>query len=801
MPPTDKTISGSPSDERVQRLLKSVLDHFDKEDRAVRERQIRTWRRLKLFWEGFQKAWYSETAHDWRIWDESTIEGDSDQSYYDKPINVFRAYLESIIAALSIIVPPIKCFPDDADDALDLSTAKAGDKIGKLVGRHNDVSLLWLHSLFIFCTEGMVACHTYPKCDEKYGTYEDKQYEDTEENHQYTTCPSCGFQMNDQLMTPQMMAAQKKLEQEKYKFDPDDEDIQIQDYVQNEDGDKEMCPACMQFIIPQLSQEKLVITKLIGTNQEAKTRIMMDSWGGLYIKVANYARKQCDTPYLIWAYETHFSLAVDHYDHLKGKKYQELKTKIQGTSGPNDPYEQWGRLSPQYQGEYPMNAVTVRNAWLRPAAFNVLDQIDDINYLKEKFPNGAKCVFINDIYAESCNESLDDAWTLLYNPLSDFIHFDPLGLLLVSVQEITNDLISLILQTIEHGIGQTFADPAVLNFNAYRQMESVPGGVYEATPKTGKSIGDAFYEAKTATLSAEVMPFAQNIQSLAQLVSGALPSLFGGAMEGQGETASQYSMSRSQALQRLQNVWKMFTTWWKDIFGKAIPMYIEIAREQGDEREVSVDKSSGNFINTYIRRAELEGKIGKIELEANENLPITWSQRKDILMTLLQANNPEILQILGAPENLPIIREAIGLDDFFVPNEDDVEKQYDEIKQLLNSQPIPTGNPQNPFVDSVGVDQIFDNHGVDFEIIRKWVISEDGRQAKIDNPQGYKNVVLHGIAHKQAMMQQMMQQAAMQAQASPNNKPKQDKKGAPPAKAQTNRQAPVTGEQNVPTIQ
>src|SRR5215471_16513101 len=199
-----------------------------------------------------------------------------------------------------------------------------------------------------------------------------------------------------------------------------------------------------------------------------------------------------------------------------------------------------------------MNAVTVRNAWLRPAAFNVLDQIDDINYLKEKFPNGAKCVFINDIYAESCNESLDDAWTLLYNPLSDFIHFDPLGLLLVSVQEITNDLISLILQTIEHGIGQTFADPAVLNFNAYRQMESVPGGVYEATPKTGKSIGDAFYEAKTATLSAEVMPFAQNIQSLAQLVSGALPSLFGGAMEG-SQTASQYSMSRAQALQRLQN--------------------------------------------------------------------------------------------------------------------------------------------------------------------------------------------------------------------------------------------------------
>lgn len=782
MPPTNQD-----SDDRIQRNLKTVLDHFDKEDRAVRERQIRTWRRLKLFWEGFQKAWYSEVAHDWRIWDESTVEGDTDQSYYDKPINVFRAYLESIIAALSITIPPIKCYPDDADDALDLSTAKAGDKIAELVYRHNDVTLLWLHALFIFCTEGMVACHTYEKKDEEFGTYKKNEYEDVDEIHQVTKCPQCGYTMDDQIMTPEMAAMHEKLEQEKDKFDPDDEDIPIQDVVQN--GELELCPACMQTIIPQLSQETLTITRLVGCTDEAKSRVQMDAYGGLYIKVANYARKQKDTPYLIEAYETHYAMAVEHYDHLKGKSWQDFKTKIQGSAGPNDPYEQWGRLSPQYQGEYPMNAVTVRNGWLRPAAFNVLNDVKEIEFMKEKFPNGAKCVFINDIYAESCNQSLDDAWTLIYNPLSDYVHFDPLGLLLVSIQEITNDLISLILQTIEHGIGQTFADPAVLNFNAYRQMESVPGGMYEATPKTGKSIGDGFYEVKTATLSPEVMPFASNIQSLAQLVSGALPSLFGGALEG-SETASQYSMSRAQALQRLQNVWKMFTTWWKQIFGKAIPMYIEIAKEQGDERDVQRDKS-GNFINVYIRRAEIEGKIGKIELEANENLPLTWSQQKDVLMQLMQAANPEILGILGAPENLPIIREHIGLPDFFVPGEDDVEKQYDEIKLLLNSQPIPTGNPQMPFMPSVDVDQNFDDHHIEFEIVRKWVISEAGRQAKIDNPDGYKNVILHGLMHKQFMIMSMPPP------------PQPDKKGATPAKKENPklREAPITGEGNVSTVQ
>src|SRR5256885_17231460 len=137
-------------DERIEQLLKQVVDHCDLEDRASRERQVRTWRRLRLLWEGFSRTWYSETAHDWRIWDEEQAEN-TDQSYYDKPINIFRAYLESIIAALSVVIPPIKCYPDDADNPLDLMTAKAGDRIAQLIFRHNDVSLLWLHALFVYC--------------------------------------------------------------------------------------------------------------------------------------------------------------------------------------------------------------------------------------------------------------------------------------------------------------------------------------------------------------------------------------------------------------------------------------------------------------------------------------------------------------------------------------------------------------------------------------------------------------------------------------------------------------------------
>lgn len=786
--------------EETQRLLKTIFDDCQKEDSSVRERQIRQWRRLKLLWEGFQRIWYSEVAHDWRIWDQ-TIDSDTNQSDYDKPINVFKAYLESIIAALSVAVPPIKCFPDDADNTLDLATAKAGDKIAELVYRHNDVVLLWLHALFIFCTEGLTACYSYPKSDEKYGTYDEKEYDEIEEEHETATCPNCGHTINDQVIQPNQLNQSDQNQQnptiqlgmqnssnqiqsdqpnsinksnELDEFMPNNEDAELQYALMS---GQDLCPACMVMMDPEIKREKFVITRLIGITTLPKSRMCLEVYGGLYVKVPNHAKKQKDIAYLIFSEETDYSLAVEKYNHLHGNK--ELLKHIKGgnQAGSFNQYDQWGRLSSQYQGEYPLNVVTINNAWIRPAKFNILPE-EDTKKLKKLYPNGVKVVFVNDQFACAENESLDDCWTLSENPLSDFLHHEPLGQGLVSIQEITNDLVSLVLQTIEHGIGQTFADPAVINFKAYEQTEIVPGGIFPATPKSGKGLNEGFHELRTATLSSEVLPFSQNIQSMAQLVSGALPSLFGGSIEG-SETASQYSMSRAQALQRLQNTWKIFTIWWKSIFGKVIPMYIKEMKD--DERDVKRD-DDGNFVNVLIRRAEVEGKIGKVELEANENLPLTWSQKKDIVEKLLQNGNPEVMKIFSAPENITLIHEALGLNDFYVPGEDDIIKQYDEIKLLLNSAPIETGDPMNPEVPSVEIDPVFDNHAIEFEICRKWIISEAGRQTKTDNEPGYRNVLLHGTMHSQIMQQQMAQQSA----------------GAPPEKPnQLNKEAPITGEQDV----
>jgi hypothetical protein len=249
----------------------------------------------------------------------------------------------------------------------------------------------------------------------------------------------------------------------------------------------------------------------------------------------------------------------------------------------------------------------------------------------------------------------------------------------------------------------------------------------------------------------------------------------------------------------------MFTIWWKYSLGKSINLFME--EMQVDERNVEKRKD-GSFYNVFIRKAEMAGKIGKVELEANENLPLTWSQQKDVIMTLLQSSSPIIQQFIMAPENLTILREAIGLPEFFIPGEADAEAEYEEIQLLLQSEPIPnpmamdemammqaelSGQPIQPFNSSIPVEPEIDNHVIRYEIDRAWLVSSAGRQAKIDNKPGYENVLLHAKEHLLNILPPAPSEdmASTGEGAAPAEKPKQTNK----------KTAPMNGENDVATIQ
>lgn len=797
--------------EEDKRLLGTVVKHFDEEDRVVREYQLRKCRRLKLYWNNFSQIYWSEGARDFRVMTaEDVAAAGGDQAYYDRPVNIFRAFLETIIAALSIQIPGISCAPDDAENPTDISTAKAGDKIVELMYKHNDIIYLWLLALYIHYTEGLVACYIYEKEDKDYGTYDEKRYKD--ETEEAFVCPHCEERVADEVMQQQIALnfGQEGQEQQQVippqppdlgmsedienMYSPDDTDISILNEIEEQGP---ICPACAGQLDPEMQKTKLIVPKFVGMNSQPKSRICFEIKGTLYVKVANYAKTQKDTPYLIDSYETHYANALEKYKDLR----KDLPKGGWSNAGVGDPYDQYARLNPQYRNSIPEEQVTIKNAWLRPAAFEILNE-EDAKRLKKKFPSGAKVVMVNTIVADACNESLDDSWTLIRNPMHDFLNHDAPGELLTNVQDITNDLISLTMQTIEHGIEQVWADPAVVNFEAQQQIEAAPGYITPTKLQGGaKNIGEAFYTTKAATLSPETFQFYQIVNQLGQFVSGAMPSIFGGFQDaGSSRTAKEYTTARTASLQRLQTPWRMFGIWWKDIFGKAVPAYIKLVSRQGDERLVERDQA-GNFINVVIRRADLSGKIGSVELENADALPISDEQKAELIMRLMDLNNMEIINALTSPENLPFIRKVVKMPEFKLPGEDDRQKQLEEIIELMNGEPIvippdpmqqvmaaQQGMPAQPAEEpSVPIDPIVDNHEIEAQICRSWLVSEAGRLAKLEKPEGYKNVLLHMKAHMMIVAQQQAQQAQMQAQQPA------DKKGQPnPPKQEETQSEEVT---------
>ncbi len=748
--------------------IKNIIDDFENDERVVRDRQIRDWKRLELMWYGFTNFYWDYVAHDWRIF--GTSDSDEQSANYDKNINVFRAYGETIIAALSATVPPIKALPDDADNVNDVLTAKAGSKIAELCYTQVNAPLLWVRILFTYYLQGLVASYNWTDEDKTYGVVNLPDEKEEEVDGEQTICSSCGAVLQERELSD------KLLDQESNEFDPDDDDVILHDLISSGQAST-LCPECLNMMDPELKKTNIIVTRLIGNKATPKSRQRVEINGGLYVRVPNWARSQEQCPYLFYDYETHFSTLYEEYPEL-WEIFKDIDNGKMNSADGNNLYERWGRLNPQYRGDYPRDCPTVKHRWIRKSAFNSLQDEKLAKKLKKKFPDGCYTCLVNDEYLFSCNENMDDHWTLMINPLSNSITYDPLGTLETAIQEITTNLLSLELQCIEHSVPITFFNPKFLNSEQFRNTEVAPGGMYMTkTIGENRNISDGFHSLQTATVSPELAPFGAKINEMGQFVVGAMPQVWGGTSDNSSRTASQYAMQRNGAQVRLSALTgRTVNTFWKTIWSKVIPAYMKNMLE--DERIVKPGLN-GSFIQTTIKRSQMEGKIGDYYLEAPEGLPQSLDQVRETVKEMFQSGNQQLISILSTPENLPYINTMFGLTDIVIPGEKDREKQNEEIQLLIQAGPIPSGqvNLMTGQMDeqpSVMPEFEVDNHQIEAEICRDWLVGEKGRQCKSENEPGYRNVLLHLKIHMQ-MFQMLSGPPATsgQTQAQPDKPEKQ----------------------------
>src|SRR5258706_167386 len=232
-------------------------------------------------------------------------------------------------------------------------------------------------------------------------------------------------------------------------------------------------------------------------------------------------------------------------------------------------------------------------------------------------------------------------------------------------------------------------------------------------------------------------------------------------------------------------------------------------KNRPNDAEIPLLGPDGVFDSHVIRIADLKGNIC-VHPEADETFPRLKSQQRGVLQQMFSINDPMIQRALTEPANLGYIKNVLGLTELVIPGEESRNKQLREIQQLLASSPIvislhPSGaahiepaptdasshlssvgaqhaapelgtmpgsaagsadsaqslgdsaRPQDAGVTvplvlpSVPVDQLLDDHAVEFEECKRWANSDAGQAARMTNPAGFANVRAHAEAHLRAM--------------------------------------------------
>jgi ribosomal protein S27AE len=753
---------------REGRLLSQLIEDLEEPEKNVREAMVKVWRKMENYWRDRQYVIWDEIASDWRTPGElaqANKDLNIDPAAYAKIVNVYKAHGQAIISALSAGLPYVQFFPDDADSQDDVFTAKAYSKLATLIQKRNKGQLVFIKALFYIYNFGTAFAYNENKDTTQFGTVKRPIYVDTPITTRQEFCPACGFMLgSNEFPTPPPEA------QPVPGMPPQMPESGSVQGMNSSAAPVETCPQCGNEIQADHEDFDDIIPILTGYSDDPKTHETIEVFSGLHVKFPHWCTTQSQTPYL--------SLETDENVAMLQEIYKEVADKI-GPSGASTSYEKQSRQNSDYRGDEPGDLCTFKRSWIRPWAFNRLgvNKQDDIDYLKGLYPEGVYIAKVEDLIVEAVPDKLDDHWTATIDPTSMFVHADPMAQSLVPIQDITNELTNLTLETVEFGIPETFYESDAIDSEQYSKSEARPGMLYPAKSRAGMGLDSSFHTIKTSALSQEVDTFADRMTQAGQFVSGAFPTIWGGAMEGGGGTAREYEQSRSMALQRLNLCWLNVKMWWADVMSKSVRSF---ATNMKDD-EKYVEKKGNSFINVWIKRAEMQGKVGQVEPDVNEAFPISWSQKRDILMGLIGMKNPLVDMVIGHPENSGVVASTIGFPELYIPGDDARSKQLWEISILVQSAPTPTGIPdmnkpgQELLQPTIPVEK-WEVHQVESEACKAWLMSEVGIDAKMNNPGGYMNVVAHMDLHDfqiaEAQMREQAQEAEKTVEEGPDGKKK-----------------------------
>lgn len=726
--------------------LKELVQEFRRQGLISRRHEIRRIRQARLFWQGLHYAWFNPNDMNWKLPFQSNTVGD-DRSLEDMPryqfvTNFYQGFGLSFISLVSQDVPTVRFWPGSAQNIEDITAAKAASDVVELEERLNKVGELLKTIGYYLWTDGKVGGYVrYVVDGERFGfsdnpTMEAQQSPIGEESY---NCPSCGTE------TPAQSGAIP--------------------------GQPPVCIGCGNPLTPDdmRPQVSVSVPNITGNKKIPNGREVITIVGGLGLHTPPWADTMEEFPFLQWDLEAERAKLIATHPHV------EEKLKGGGETSGEDVYARTSRLTVQqglpviHVGDTLYDLLTYSRTWLRPWAFYQIQDKAVRDELLQLFPTGCYVAFAGATYCESRNESMEDHWKVMHALPGDGQSRPSVGDSLIQVQKQYNALDNIEAETSEYTIPPIYADPQTLDFDALSEQDAQPGSHVPARARPGQPLAASFFQPPGAEVPKTFVQRRQElIGPIAQFLTGLFPAMFGGNQEGAGgETAKGYEIARDQAIGRLGLIWRSMKSFYADLMMLTVDCF---RKNRPEDVEMPILNAGRDYTSKFIRLADLKGSITAYP-EPDETYPRLKSQQRNVIQSLLQAEDPMIESILSEPANIGQIKNLLGLSAFVIPNEDSRNKQLREIEELLKAEPIDpnamlgdiaqanggmgapplAGGPPAPLMSTVPVDPLLDNHAVEFEECKRWANSEAGQAAKMENPSGFANVRAHAEAHMRAM--------------------------------------------------
>jgi hypothetical protein len=825
----------------IQTALRDLMRLGERESDFGRRGHFREMLESEEFWKGNQYPIWSEKEFNFRTpWDYAVSQNRlEDQPVYQYVINIYQSYGLTVIAALSQKVPKVRFFPHSTKSEVDIATARAASDVAELIEKNNKLRLMAIREAYLLWTQGAFGTYTRFVRDKKMGMESIPVIEDSTVtlNPDQYLCNFCGTAtpaaaapppqpMNTPVppapgtsqpttgLSPEMLprSAQGQLEQPPMaglQQAPSPADITDTGIGGLGMGEPEPpaapatgipCDGCGMRLGDEHFQpmQQAQVPVVSGYKEIPQGFEKMSVYGLLNLKVPPYIQSFDQAGYIQLVEDINQGAIRAAYFGM----HRQIGPATAGTGGDSyssvsasesDTYERVGRMrlhdaqSP-YSGlrSAPVTTyITYKRVWMRRWYFMAHEDPNMREQLWNMFPDGAYVAFAGDQFLEARSEDIDDHWTFCAAMPSYGIYSQSIGASTLPLQKQINDAANIVAEHIDFGTAPpVFFDADFISGDALRAQKMRPATfmpVYRARGGSQRSLQELMHQPQIK-IDSNIYNYGNSLIELVQVVSGALPSLFGGQLRG-NETASAYAQSRDQALGKLSLFWAVVKQHHADTMRLGVECFKK--NRTGDAEAVILGKSN-DFTSKYIRLADLRGNI-RAEPEADEDFPQSWAEIRSNLNEMMQANPAIAQQLWMEPANLALFKKYLGTQAITFSAESNREMQFREIDELLTSPPIPVPmiNPMTgqPVIDpTTGQPAIQDynstvppnvhgeDHATHIKSIMEWVADSDGGiLAQKMNPDGFANVMAHLLEHKKAMAelaafeQQLQQMVAAQA--------------------------------------